>query len=247
MANTLNSIKLISWGLALVYGLALCYAGLLLFIWSSSPLFDLQWHAWVLIGLFLALFIGALGAAALKEWARKILILGNAVLVLYLFVFYFSKTDIFLPMVYLFLSLIGILFFSQTKTKLAFFDKTSVSRKSVLVVDDDEGLLKTIKPVLLINGYSVLTATTGEKGIQIAKRQKPDLIVLDVILPGIKGRQVCQKLKEDSTTHTIPVIFLTAKDSPDDVKAELAAGAISHITKPFTNQKLLDEVKKALG
>ena len=148
---------------------------------------------------------------------------------------------------YLFLSLIGILFYSQTKTKIAFFDKPGVARKSVLIVDDDEGLLKTVKPVLLTNGYSVLTATTGEKGIQIARRQKPDLIVLDVILPGIKGRQVCQKLKEDSATHTIPVIFLTAKDSPDDVKAELAAGAISHITKPFSNQKLLDEIKKALG
>lgn len=246
MPNTVNSIKFISGGLALVYFLAFLYAGSLLSVWSNSRLVQFQYHGWILITLFLILFIGAAGAMGLKEWARKILVAGNAVLLVYLFGFYFFKSDIF-PMGYVFLSLIGILFFSQIKTKLAFFEKDGAMRKSVLIVDDDEGLLKTVKPVLLASGYSVLTATTGEKGIQIAKRQKPDLIVLDVILPGMKGRQVCQKLKEDGATHTIPVIFLTAKDSPDDVKAELAAGAISHITKPFTNQKLIDEIKKALG
>ncbi len=246
MINTAKSIKCISGGLALVYVSALFYVVSLLSVWGDSHLIEFQWHAWVLIALFFCLFIGALGAVGLNEWARKILLAGNAILLIYLFGFYFSKSEIF-PMGYVFLSLIGILFFAQTKTKLAFFEKSGIARKSVLIVDDDEGLLKTVKPVLLASGYSVLTATTGEKGIQIARRQKPDLIILDVILPGMKGRQVCQKLKENSETHTIPVIFLTAKDSPDDVKAELAVGAVSHITKPFTNQKLVDEIKKALG
>ena len=74
-------------------------------------------------------------------------------------------------------------------------------------MDDDEGLQKTLQQILLTNGYSVLTATTGEKGLQVAKLQKPDLILLDVILPGIKGREVCVKLKDDPVTINIPVIF----------------------------------------
>ena len=68
-------------------------------------------------------------------------------------------------------------------------------RLKVLIVDDDEGILKTVQRILLPNGYSVLTAVTGERGLQIAKLQKPDLIILDVLLPGMKGREVCAMLK----------------------------------------------------
>jgi CheY-like chemotaxis protein len=91
-----------------------------------------------------------------------------------------------------------------------------------------------------------LTATSGEKGIQIARLQKPDLIILDVILPGVKGREVCQRLKDDDETGRIPVIFLTAKDSEDDIRAEKAVGAVTHITKPVNAKMLLSEVKKIL-
>ena len=116
-----------------------------------------------------------------------------------------------------------------------------------MIVDDDEGFQKIIKHILLPAGYSVLTATTGERGLQTAKNQKPDLILLDVILPGVKGRELCSMLKSDSETKDIPVIFLTAKDSPDDIDAEIAAGAISHLTKPVDGKLLLGEIKKILG
>jgi DNA-binding response OmpR family regulator len=104
-----------------------------------------------------------------------------------------------------------------------------------------------IQKILLPKGYSVLAAQTGEKGIQVAKLQKPDLIILDVILPGIKGRDVCVRLKEDEETKSIPVIFLTAKDSPDDIKAELATGGLTHLTKPVHARTLIAEIKKVLG
>ncbi len=97
------------------------------------------------------------------------------------------------------------------------------------------------------NGFKVWTAPEGESGIKLARSRKPDLIILDVLLPGMKGRQICAKLKEDPDTKDIPVIFLTAKDSPDDVLAEIQAGALGHLTKPVNSQKLLIEVRNILG
>ncbi len=124
--------------------------------------------------------------------------------------------------------------------------KSLTAWKSILVVDDDETLLKTIRPILMKEGYSVLTAATGETGYNVAINQKPDLIILDVILPGIKGRELCQKIKTTPETKDIPVIFLTAKFSEDDVKAELEAGASAHLTKPIEQKVLFSTIKKFL-
>jgi len=115
-----------------------------------------------------------------------------------------------------------------------------------LVVDDDETVVKTIRPLLINHGYSVLTANNGETGLEIARTQKPDLIILDVILPGIKGREVCHELKSDPKTRNIPVIFLTAKDSPDDEAAELQAGALAHLVKPVDHKELLATLDRIL-
>ena len=119
--------------------------------------------------------------------------------------------------------------------------------QSILVVDDDETVTKTIRPVLIANGFSVLSASSGEDGLRIAREQKPDLILLDVILPGIKGREICKRLKADSGTKHIPVVFLTAKNSEDDVQAELEAGAAAHLTKPVNYQALLTMLQNILG
>ena len=118
--------------------------------------------------------------------------------------------------------------------------------KSVLVIDDDETLIRTVRPILISQGYAVLAANSGELGLEIAKQQKPDLVILDVILPGIKGREVCKALKEDNETKDIPVIFLTAKDSPDDIQAEMALGAQTHLTKPVGAKVLIATVRKVL-
>ena len=139
------------------------------------------------------------------------------------------------------------LFFNQKKVKFRIKGDWQNIRKSILLVDDDDSFQRIMKRILLPNGYSVLTATTGERGLQTAKNQKPDLILLDVILPGIKGRELCNMLKKDPETMDIPVIFLTAKDSPDDIDAEIAAGAVSHITKPIEAKSLLEELKRVLG
>lgn len=148
--------------------------------------------------------------------------------------------------IYLFLSLAVTVYLGLPEVRVQSQPGFQYNRKSILVVDDDEGLQKMVKRILLNHGYSVLSATSGEKGLQIAQRQQPDLIVLDVILPGVKGREVCARLKQDPLTDRIPVIFLTAKDSPDDIQAEIAAGAVSHLTKPINPKILLDEIKKVL-
>lgn len=121
-----------------------------------------------------------------------------------------------------------------------------IPARTILLVDDDKSLLKLLQTNFKKEGYFVLTAENGEKGLSLAQQHHPDLILLDVILPGMKGRNVCARLKEDSRTKDIPVIFLTAKDSPDDVQAELALGAVTHITKPIDYRKLSAEVKKHL-
>lgn len=118
--------------------------------------------------------------------------------------------------------------------------------KTILVIDDDRGLIKMLETGLALKGYAVLSAVTGEGGLQIAQNKPVDMVLLDVILPKMKGREVCVKLKENQKTKNIPVIFLTVKSSPDDIKAELEAGAIAHITKPVDLTDLIAKVSKVL-
>src|SRR5882724_11468629 len=119
--------------------------------------------------------------------------------------------------------------------------------KTVLIVDDDLSVHEMLVPILTTGGYQVFSANTGEEGLQMARDKKPSLVVLDVILPGMKGREVCVQIKKDSSTKDLPVLFLTSKDSPDDVQAEIAAGGIGHLTKPINPQYLLAQVKRILG
>ena len=96
-------------------------------------------------------------------------------------------------------------------------------------------------------GYSVLSAETGEIGLQIAETQRPDLILLDVILPGMKGREVCKRLKENKVTKDIPVVFVTVKDAKDEINAELEAGAHAHLTKPIAVKVLISTIRSIIG
>lgn len=121
------------------------------------------------------------------------------------------------------------------------------AHKKILVVDDERTLHAMLKPVLSAYGLEVISAMNGEEGLSLAISEKPDLIILDVIMPTIKGREVCKQLKSSSVTGHIPVLFLTAKDSEDDVQAELEAGAVGHVTKPINSAQLVKLVKKILG
>src|SRR3569623_3250962 len=98
--------------------------------------------------------------------------------------------------------------------------------KSIIVVEDDPGVHFIVTPILTKQGYNVVSAIHGEQGLQLALNQRPDLIILDVIMPGIKGRDLCAKIKAYDVLKNTPVVFLTSKDSDDDIKAELDAGAV---------------------
>ena len=114
--------------------------------------------------------------------------------------------------------------------------------KKILLVDDDPGEHVIIVPILSKAGYLAVSAKTGEQALHLALYERPDLIILDVIMPGIKGRDLCKKIKAYDVLKAIPVIFLTAKDSEDDIQAELEAGAITHLTKPVNPTDLLKTI-----
>ncbi len=119
-------------------------------------------------------------------------------------------------------------------------------KKKILVIDDEPLVVEVLKIRLKMNNYEVITASDGTEGIERAVTEKPDLIILDVVMPGLDGYQVCQKLKEDTNTKTIPVIMLTALGQSPGRKKGYSAGAQDYIFKPFDDEELLNSVEKAL-
>jgi CheY-like chemotaxis protein len=229
------------------FGLALLYAtSCLIFLqYLDVPEFKLKTVVYVF--LFGTLFVGSIAVMTLKEWGRKLLVVLNSIMLMFFVVHYIPKIDL-APLAYVFMNVIVLLYFTQSKVKLQFRSAKHIAwHKSILVVDDDETIIKMVRMVLLSHGYSVLTAGTGEDGLQIARTQKPDLILLDVILPGVKGREVCKQLKEDPALKDIPVVFLTAKDSPEDIQAEKDVGAAAHLTKPVNSKKLMETIQGVLA
>jgi CheY-like chemotaxis protein len=108
-----------------------------------------------------------------------------------------------------------------------------VSRR-ILVVDDDPRLLHVVSMYLSIEGYDVDTAPNGEEGLQHLEAQRPDLVILDVMMPGIDGLEACRRIKSNPETRQIPVVLFTALSRTDDVESGRAAGANRFINKPFS-------------
>jgi two-component system phosphate regulon response regulator PhoB len=117
---------------------------------------------------------------------------------------------------------------------------------SILVVDDEEDLLELVRYNLSRDGYRVACVSTGEDALKSARKQPPDLIVLDLMLPAVDGLEVCRRLKGDSKTRDIPIIMLTAKSEESDMVAGLERGADDYIAKPFSPRVLSARVKALL-
>jgi DNA-binding response OmpR family regulator len=116
---------------------------------------------------------------------------------------------------------------------------------TVLVVDDDPVIVNLLQVNFEIEGYRVLTASGGEAGLAQARSQKPDVVVLDVMMPGIDGLEVARTLRSDHGTRAIPIILLSAKAQSSDVQAGLAV-ADDYVTKPFEPLELLERVAAVL-
>ncbi|HEX9861125.1 MAG TPA: response regulator [Nitrospirota bacterium] len=117
----------------------------------------------------------------------------------------------------------------------------------ILVVDDEMHIIRIVKYKLESAGYEVLTALNGEDAIRIAKEQKPGLIFLDIMMPGLNGYEVCTRLKNDPATRDIIIIMLSAKGQEADKIKGLEVGVDEYITKPFSPQDLLDRARDLLG
>ncbi len=120
--------------------------------------------------------------------------------------------------------------------------KIQQNTKRILVVDDEEDLVVIICKVLGYKGYEVITAHDGQEGLEKAKTEKPDLIVLDLMLPKINGYKVCGLLKKDTMYAKIPIILFTAKAQEEDIKMGQEVGADAYLTKPFEPEVLLSKI-----
>jgi two-component system phosphate regulon response regulator PhoB len=119
-------------------------------------------------------------------------------------------------------------------------------KKSILVVDDEEDILELVRYNLSREGYKILCASSGEEGLKVARAENPNLIVLDLMLPGIDGLDVTRRLKGDDATRNIPIVMLTAKGEESDIVTGLELGADDYITKPFSPRVLVARVRAAL-
>lgn len=117
----------------------------------------------------------------------------------------------------------------------------------ILAVDDSSTILEMIKAILLAGGYEVLTASDGAEALEVARSEKPDLILLDVMLPKLDGYRVCRLLKFDQNYKDIPIIMLTAKNEEQAMATGIRTGANQYLTKPVEPDKLLSAVAEELG
>lgn len=121
-----------------------------------------------------------------------------------------------------------------------------MNRASILVVDDEPDLLELVQYNLARAGYDVTCVGSGEEALSVVGASRPDLVVLDVLLPGIDGLDVCKKFKGDPQTSAIPIVMLTARGDEADVVTGLEVGADDYLPKPFSPRVLLARVKAAL-
>lgn len=119
--------------------------------------------------------------------------------------------------------------------------------RKVLIVDDDPSISKLLSMALSSEGYEVYEALNGIKGYKVARREKPDVVLLDIMMPEVDGFEVFRRIKLDPTTNGIPVLFVSAKSSEEDVNKGLSMGADGYITKPFAISYLLDKVNEVIG
>jgi len=118
--------------------------------------------------------------------------------------------------------------------------------KHILIIEDERDIIELVKVNLEKDGYQVSSATTGEDGLQAARQLIPDLILLDLMLPGIDGLEVCRMLRQEKQTRGIAVVMLTAKQEESDIVTGLEVGADDYLTKPFSPRVLVAHIRAVL-
>jgi len=118
--------------------------------------------------------------------------------------------------------------------------------QKILIVDDEPNIVIPLQFLMEQNGYTTLVAQSGEEALEMISKERPDLILLDIMLPGVDGFEVCEIVRLNPEWRNTRVIFLTAKGRDVDIAKGMVLGADEYITKPFSNQQIIDAVKKLL-
>jgi DNA-binding response OmpR family regulator len=123
----------------------------------------------------------------------------------------------------------------------------AATRTKILIVDDEADICAVVERRLALQGYDVICANTGYDGLNKARSERPDLILLDLLLPGIDGNQICAMLKRDLRYRDIPVIILSARSQLKDIEVSMKCGADAYVTKPYDHQILLAQIQYLLA
>jgi two-component system phosphate regulon response regulator PhoB len=121
-----------------------------------------------------------------------------------------------------------------------------MKKGTILIIDDEKDLIELVRYNLEKEGFDVIAATDGQSGLEVVKKHRPDLVMLDLMMPGLDGLQVCQQLRGDPRSSRIPVIMLTAKATEADRVVGLELGADDYITKPFSPREVVARIKAVL-
>ncbi len=121
-----------------------------------------------------------------------------------------------------------------------------MANEQILIVEDEETIRELLTMALESEGYHVLASADGEAGLEMARKRQPDLILLDLMLPGVDGLTVCRTLAADAATRAIPVVMLTARSEESDIVLGLEVGACDYITKPFNRKILIARIRAHL-
>ena len=122
-----------------------------------------------------------------------------------------------------------------------------MDKKKILIVDDEPDLVEMLTVRLEANNYQVVSAVDGEEALSVFAKEKPDLVLLDILMPKMDGFKVCQALKKDPSSVNIPIVMLTAKDRTDDIRKAHESGADAYIIKPFDASILLLDIEEQLS
>jgi DNA-binding response OmpR family regulator len=120
-------------------------------------------------------------------------------------------------------------------------------RKKVLIADDEPNIVTALEFLLERNGYEVYIARNGDAALKLVEQHRPDLVLLDVMMPVMSGFEVCQRMRERADWRDIKIIMLTAKGRDVEISKGLSIGADSYVTKPFSTQELVAKINGLLG
>ncbi len=123
----------------------------------------------------------------------------------------------------------------------------STIAKRILIIEDDPSFSRAINHIVEKEGYEVSTASNGMTGLRMAKDNPPDLLILDVMLPGLDGFEICSQLRADESTEKLPIIMLSAKGQEADKTTGLSVGANEYLTKPIDRALLLEKIASLLA